>query len=389
MENSGIFAKIDWYSAVFQTCSINDVLAFLHIEHETDDFFERSFSRALGYDTQVTYSFDGVSIAVSYSLINHFAVDLTNSSVFDFIFDRLRLDISGTGLDSMRQKWIEMGADPGTFDDYLRTEPELPRGQMHVTRCDFAFDLIDYKPEFLDIVIEHLNNCGYTRAPIMHKGSAGGAVNYSIRIGDQKTVYLGSPRSDRMLRIYDKKMQLTDDDGVWLKAVDHADCDSWIRIELQTRNKIAHGLCLGEGDFTSIFRYIYENYCFRDTNYHVNSQKPVAFWDELFDWENVPPIIQNLQFTIIVPVAEKAHRFVMGTAYKSIIVEIATRGLWGFISCIVGQLVDLQKDEELSHDQRKRLQGIMIALKAAADQKPLSTLPGLKVENGILNIKTL
>ena len=79
----------------------------------------------------------------------------------------------------------------------------------------------------------------------------------------------------------------------------------------------------------------------------------------------------------------------MGTAYKSIIVEIATKGLWGFISCIVGQLVDLQKDDDLSFDQRKRLQGIMIALKAAADQKPLSTLPGLKIENGILNIKTL
>ena len=96
MSESGIFCKIDWFSAVFNGCSINDILRWLSIDYEYDEFFSRSFSRALGYDTQVTYAFDGVSIAVSYSLINHYAVDNTDISVFDFVFDRLRLDISGS-----------------------------------------------------------------------------------------------------------------------------------------------------------------------------------------------------------------------------------------------------------------------------------------------------
>lgn len=79
----------------------------------------------------------------------------------------------------------------------------------------------------------------------------------------------------------------------------------------------------------------------------------------------------------------------MGTAYKSILVDIAVGGIWGFISRVNGLLHDLQTGDDMTHDQRKRLQGIMIALKAAADQKPLSTLPGLEVKNGVLTIKTL
>lgn len=384
MEKSGIYFKIDWYSAVFNACSINDILAFLHLEHEHDDFFERCFSRALGYDTQVTYAFDGVSIAVSYSLVNHLAANTEDESVFDFVFDRLRLDISGSGLDAMRKKWEELGAEPGTFDEYLRTEPVLPRGDMHITRCDFAFDLIDYKPEFLDTIIEHLSKCEYKRVPIMHTC---GGLNYSVRTGDQKTVYLGSSRSDKMLRIYDKKMQLTDDDGVWLKAVDHADCSSWIRIELQTRNKIAHGLCLGEGDSNSIFRFIYDTYCFRDTNYHVNTPKPVKFWDDLFDWANAPRIIQNLHVGIVESITDKAERFLVNTAFSSFMVHAAVNGIWGIIHRYVAMLHDIQGTENRSFSQERKLRSLLIKLKMASKDGTLSSLPGIKIIDGEIYLK--
>ena len=379
MVETGIFAKIDWFSAVFESCSINDVLKYIGMEEEQDEFFGNAFSRALGYDTQVTYAFDGVSIAVSYSLVNHFALNLEDNTVFDFVFDRLRLDISGTGLDNLRCKWVEAGCSLDTFDTHLRTEQVLERGQMHVTRCDFAFDLIDYKPEFLDTIIEFLSDCPSTRAPIMHLN---GGLKYSVRTGDQKTVYLGSPRSDRMLRIYDKKMQSCDVHGCWIKNMEYAGADSWIRIELQTRNKIAHGLCFGDGGMFSIFRYIYENFCFRDYNIHRNNATPVAFWDDLFDWDAIPPIIQNLHFVTSVSTIERAEKYVFGTAFKSILVLIAAYNKSGFLSKIDDFVEIMQSSDDFNLNKKYR--SLLFKLHSASEGKGIASLPGVEISDNCI-----
>lgn len=380
MSETGIFAKIDWFSAVFESCSINDVLRFIGLEEEQDEFFGNAFSRALGYDTQVTYAFDGVSIAVSYSLVNHFALNLEDNTVFDFVFDRLRLDISGTGLDNLRCKWVEAGCSLDTFDTHLRTEQVLERGQMHVTRCDFAFDLIDYKPDFLDTIIEYLAGNPLSRAPIMHLTSG---LQYSVRTGDQKTVYLGSPRSDRMLRIYDKKMQSCDDHGCWVKNMEYSGADSWIRIELQTRNKIAHGLCYGDGGMYSIFRYIYENFCFRDYNIHRNNATPVSFWDDLFDWDAIPPIIQNLHFVSSVSTIERAEKYVFGTAFKSILILIAAYKKSGFLDKIDYLFEMMQSSDDLNLNRKYR--SLLVKLHSSSDGC-ISSLPGVSVSNNRIQL---
>lgn len=389
MSESGIFCKIDWFSAVFNGCSINDILRWLQIDHEYDEFFSRSFSRALGYDTQVTYAFDGVSIAVSYSLINHYAVDNTDISVFDFVFDRLRLDISGTGLDLMREKWLDMGHAAGDFDDYLRLFPALERGDMHVTRCDFAFDLIDYCSDFLDNVISYCNAVslsGGSRLPICNSsgGSMTGGYKFSVRSGDQKTVYVGSTRGDKMLRIYDKRMQLTDDDGLWLKNAGHQACSSWIRIELQTRNGIAHGLCFGDGDFLSIFRYIYDTYAFRDLSSPSNKSSVVDFWDNLFNWEQLPQIRRNLHTVPSVPVTVRAKRFVYSSAFKSLMVLFATDGVYKTLHDLSQYLVDIQKSSDFQ--LQKKWTSLLITLHSVSSKydSRIDCLPGLTVDNGLL-----
>lgn len=391
MSESGIFCKIDWFSAVFNSCSINDILAWLGIDHESDDFFSRSFSRALGYDTQVTYAFDGVSIAVSYSLINHYAVDNTDISVFDFVFDRLRLDISGTGLDAMRDKWLDMGHAAGDFDDYLRQIPVLERGDMHVTRCDFAFDLIDYCPDFLDSVISFCNSVtssGGTRLPVCtsNGSSLNGGYKFSVRSGDQKTVYVGSPRSDKMLRIYDKRMQLTTDDGIWLKNAGHQDCLSWIRVELQTRNGIAHGLCYGDGDFLSIFRYIYDTYAFRDLASPSNRSVVADFWDNLFTWEQLPPIRQNLHSVPLVPVTVRAKRYIYSSAFKSLMVLFASEGVSKTISDLASYFEQLQTSSD--YISQKKWTSLLITLHSVASKygSSIQYLPGLSIHNGILSL---
>lgn len=391
MSESGIFCKIDWFSAVFNGCSINDILRWLQIDYEYDEFFSRSFSRALGYDTQVTYAFDGVSIAVSYSLINHYAVDNTDISVFDFVFDRLRLDISGSGLDAMRDKWLDLGHDACDFDDHLRQIPVLERGDMHVTRCDFAYDLIDYCPDFLDNVISYCNSVslsGGTRLPICTAsgGSLNGGYKFSVRSGDQKTVYVGSTRGDKMLRIYDKRMQLTDEDGIWLKNAGHQDCSSWIRIELQTRNGIAHGLCFGDGDFLTIFRYIYDTYAFRDLSSPSNKSSVVDFWDFLFTWEQLPQIRRNLHTVPSVPVTVRAKRFVYSSAFKSLMVLFATEGVSKTLSDLSKYLEEIQVSSD--YQLQKKWASLLITLHSASSKfdSRIDCLPGLSVDNGILHL---
>lgn len=392
MSDSGIFCKIDWFSAVFESCSISDILRWLSIDHETDDFFSNSFSRALGYDTQVNYAFEGVTISVSFSLINHYAVENADITVFDFIFDRLRLDISGSGLDNLRDKWLSLGKKPGELDDYLRLLPELDRGQMHVTRCDFAFDLIDWHPEFLDSVISYcsdVSSSGSSRLPVATSSSSSrpGGFQFSVRTGDQKTVYIGSPRSDKMLRIYDKRMQLTNDDGVWLKSVDHSDCSSWVRIELQTRNRIANGLCYGVGDFLSIFRYIYDTYSFRDLSSPSNKPVVVKFWDDLFLWDELPPIKQNLHSAPLESVYDRKHRFVFGTAFSSIATVIAVDGWEHFFDELCQQLHTLQTVDSFSY--QKKWASLLLSLHVAAQKfdNRIALLSGVSVDNGEVQFK--
>lgn len=94
-------------------------------------------------------------------------------------------------------------------------------------------------PEFLECCLKHLSDCRHsylTRVPIMNTQ---GGNKYSVRIGDQTTIYLGATTSDKLLRIYDKKAQYTKD-GLWKENnpyMDNDDCKSWFRIELQTRQK--------------------------------------------------------------------------------------------------------------------------------------------------------
>lgn len=93
--------------------------------------------------------------------------------------------------------------------------------------------------------------------------------------------------------------------GVYLKDNPYDDPESWIRIELQTRNKLAHELAFDETEMLSIFKFIYTTYCFTDTvatNSH--SRKPIEFWQNLFDWEEIPTIIQNAKSVELTPYRE-------------------------------------------------------------------------------------
>lgn len=298
-EHSYIACKLDWYTLMIEDHSINEVLAWIGLEDKCqDEFYKHQIERCSGFDEVFLFVYNGVSIEVRKSLIYD---QLKDKSLFDKKLPKIRLDISGSGLDYLRSEHIDV-------DDILRDSTYL-LDNSHITRCDFAFDFINYKPEIIDQLIHYCNNYHTAADRILICGLTAG-LKYSIKTGGQKSVYFGSTGSDQLLRCYDKRLQYIDiESQVYIKDNPYHNPDSWVRIELQTRNLRAHKLCLGGSEFGGLLKYIINYYKFADTTTPAHRRELWQVWQNFVDYEALPPIIQNLQIVQKVrPVSERVDR---------------------------------------------------------------------------------
>ena len=290
-DKSGIYAKIDWLTLMFHDCSLNDVLEYFNQIDFVSEFAGNMYEKAGIQDNFVfVYNYIRIEIAKFY-----FYSQPAETPVFDMVVPYIRVDLSGKALDYLRSC---------DFDFYdLRAARCLL--SYHVTRCDWAFDFVDYKPGFVDQLINHLqtHSLASGRVPL---ASTHGAVKYSLKLGSEKTVYLGASKSDKLLRVYDKALQLRDaDTGLWKEEIPYdTELSSWYRIELQTRNKTAHGLLMPGIDgqireYIDILKYIFDSYAFADgeQDARASARQCVDFWYKLFPWNEVQKkIIQNANY---------------------------------------------------------------------------------------------
>lgn len=284
--DSFIVGKLDWYTLMIEDHSINEVIAWIGLEDKfRDRFFEKHFARNCGMFDSFIFLYNGVCIQVNkFYLYNH-QMDI---SVFDLKLPTIRLDLSGSGLNYLRSEGIDV-------DDILRDSDYL-LSNSHLTRADFAFDFINYKPEFIDQMIHYCNNYHTSSERIVCCGLTS-ALKYEVKTGGQKTVYIGANGSDQLLRIYDKRMQHVDlESGVYIKHNPYNNPDSWIRVELQLRNSRAHKLCVSECEFGGVLNYIISHYKFADTTTPAHRREPWQPWQDFVDYASLPPIIQNLQY---------------------------------------------------------------------------------------------
>lgn len=288
MEKTGIFCKLDYFQAVFDDVDFNFVVNdFLEMGITfTDDVFNSSYERQYGYDSHLVFNIGPVQISAKYD-----QVICAGDNVFSSVYSKVFLIISGQALDFLRTYY----SDPEEVDRILRKEPVLDKlGQpvWRVTRADFAFDFVNYKFDIYETAARELRSCATEQGTVKVKGLCR-PISYSVRSGSEKTIYLGKGRSDRLLRIYDKKLQLTKDGQLTELPDDSIDYDihSWDRIELQTRNNWAYHYLYHSEDFIQVLREIYEYYAFIDKEGNVTQ-----FWQSLFDWELIPKIGQNAYF---------------------------------------------------------------------------------------------
>lgn len=312
-DKSGIYAKLDWLTLMFHDCSLNDVLEYFNQTEFVSEFAGNMYEKAGIQDNFVfVYNYIRIEIAKFY-----FYSQSSDTPVFDMVVPFIRVDLSGKALDYLRSC---------EFDFYeLRAQRCLL--SYHVTRCDWAFDFVDYKPGFVDHLIEHLqtHSLASGRVPL---ASTHGAVKYSLKLGSEKTVYLGATKSDKLLRVYDKALQLKDaDTGLWKEEIPYdKELSSWYRIELQTRNKTAHGLLMPGIDgqimeYIDILKYIFDSYSFADGTVDGNNVKRqiVDFWYSLFPWNEVQKkIIQNANYVQPKSYAERLDSYVVRVIPKII-----------------------------------------------------------------------
>lgn len=153
--------------------------------------------RARNYDHGLY--FDGIVIAY-------------NTDPFGLITDTF-LDLSGRGCRTVEQlsnKQFDWYGFLYTFDSQIRTR------QVHISRIDIAADLDDTDIEipfdrFYKYSFHEMYVCKSKLLP-------------KIVIKRQETIYFGSEKSDRLLRIYNKALQMNLPDTYW------------IRLEFQLRN---------------------------------------------------------------------------------------------------------------------------------------------------------
>lgn len=123
------------------------------------------------------------------------------------------LDISGKGCRYVEQ--LNSGFD--WFDFLNRYDFEYRLGDAHISRLDVALDLEDNEIPYSTIQKYTLNQMYVCKSKVLP----------DVRLMRTENIYFGSPRSDRLLRIYNKALEQGLPDTYW------------IRLEFQLRNDCA------------------------------------------------------------------------------------------------------------------------------------------------------
>ncbi len=340
MDNEKIIPKFDYYTAVFRNHTLDEVLTYFKLENVFDDFMKNMFTRSQGYMTSVILAYNNIQFSFDYAeyLTYKPSLDGVEPDLFNFNFKWIRADFSGQALDFMRKTF---GYE--FVDSFIMARPD-EKIRFDVTRVDIAYDFINYQPEFVQKMVDHMMYCqqkGLARVPLMAQE---GGNKYSVKFGNQLTIYIGATSSDRLLRVYDKKKQFCPD-GVWKEQcpyMENEDCQSWFRIELQLRRDRAKSILYGDVTeirnsyvddfFLNVLRYIYDSYSFRDIDIPIHRPVIAEFWLNLWNWDNIPSIIQNFDYrSLKIRTTKETVEFNLRRNIKNIALFYALHGQQGIV----------------------------------------------------------
>lgn len=179
------------------------------------------------------------------------------------------LDASGSGcrmIEELNKNWDWYGF-LSTFHDAI-TKPMKDTEanyRVHISRMDIACDLLDDERITIPFLQDYIIKNKYICKSDYHSCVIG---NYEM------SVYLGSPRSNRRLRIYDKALEQGEQDK-----------KKWVRFEFQLRNESATAYYLNlrenDGNFVKVYYGMMHEYLRFITQVNDGnnfSRKSIARW---------------------------------------------------------------------------------------------------------------
>lgn len=324
-----IYSKLDWYTVVVNDVSIAYCLEKLGFDLSFyEDFFNNGHEMSVGNLTYWCCNLNGVNLFLD---LDDYLCNGDKDGFIDMIFSDIRVDITGKGLDFLRQRGFAVDKvfrDRGFWDC-----------QYHTTRADFAFDFVNYNDTILFDLRNYLIEVSSKfflkgKTPRLPTGNSTSAVKFSLRDGKDRTIYFGSTGSERLLRCYDKKYEFFPDGVVLPKKLPPAwsqedkDLRSWIRFELQVRKKKSQELLFNSLDdkFEDVLRVIHDWYRFYDSD----TKEPVKVWQDFMNWEKFPKLqAYGQNFYFVQSRAKQAEQYIEITALRQLLSYFAIYGVSG------------------------------------------------------------
>ena len=330
-----IYPRIDTYSVILYNTTIKSILEHLFVPTKEFENVYKSYDK---HDVKVGDMFIWTAFGIRIECkLNEYFDNEDNKNIFEVEFAWIRLYLSSTAIDNI----LAFSKDVEGFDFFTclcNVEYWYPIATTcRITRCDFAFDYINYEGNEFERLRKLIANADFDEKLSdkgrLFTGDTSG-LSYSYRGGKERTIYLGSTTSDRMLRIYDKKYQLTDVNGIFdtekipKEIVENEiTVDSWYRIELQTRDNFAERYLYSCG---GNFRYIMgEIAAFFDVR--TREGKLIAPLHKIFLWTERTPIIQNANSVQTNTILNQKGKWIGDIAASSAFVVVAGEGINGLI----------------------------------------------------------
>lgn len=335
-----IYFKLDEFSCVVDNINLSDLFSLFRIDmsYYPDFLVKAHDSRASGARS---YSLSEYGVQFDVSLDEYkykLAISDYKAEEFDLFyteFEKIRVEFHGQGLEWIRSFYPE-------FDDHIRSPKFFGNLSYRITRVDFAYDFVNVHSDFISHFSKTLFDIEYQRRLSGDLSTRltlkkGVSLDYDVIMGSTGlTIYLGSKKSNKFVRIYDKLMERCAH-GMSEKALpvfDHpldSDVFSWFRIEYQVRKKYCADLLYGCDDRgETVLKYIFDHYRVTDRG------EKIECLDTLMDWSRLPELrkMKNIDNSEQKTVYEKS-REVLDKDAARIIMFVLRYGLHGLMQVLI------------------------------------------------------
>lgn len=350
-----VYFKIDNLSCVIEKVSLEKLFEIFHI----DSCFFPDF---------LLHAHEGLMTGLPAYILHEYGLHISingdeylsakaseDCDLFYFEFRKIRIELSGTGLDWIRTFYL-------TFDDDILKPEFFGNNIYRITRCDFAFDFVNCHKNFLNDLSQTLLDIEMYRRRhdvLSDRLSVrtGVSVTFDVYIGNQGlTCYLGKKGGNKFVRIYDKLQEITKARGFSEEALPKFDhpldehISSWFRVELQTRKRYCEPYLYGTDDRgEAILKKIFNDYRVTDLGNKIDCI------EHFMNWDNMPELrkmknTSNESKNILSVVNDRVDR-----AMTNLIIFILKNGLDGLFRVMTNYINTMEDGSLLGSNRRLAL----------------------------------